>query len=133
LLQNQCKSLKRENDEQERKLQEAGERNSVLESLLHTTTRKMEKSLKTNRMLLEKTVYLDKELEESNRVWIATRRDFDTMEMWVKTHRTELEDYELSLREINMAYPDLLKDGQNLARRVKDLIQSKAGNLQESH
>ncbi|KAI8926949.1 hypothetical protein BC831DRAFT_454449 [Entophlyctis helioformis] len=100
-----------------------------LEEKLVDTTGKMEKSVKTNKMLAVKVAELDAQCVETERSLMDATRDRDRAQRWVRAYQGCVEDYESCVRESGLAsilHEDVIRDvlpgSLLLTRHVKNVI-----------
>jgi chromosome segregation ATPase len=107
-LHMQIESLRSHMDKKDLTVEYLTKSNDACESRLIDTTRKLEKTVKTNKMLLDRASNLDETLNETHKRWLSSKRDMEGLERWVRSHKTSLEDYDGAVKEADIfsMYPE---------------------------
>jgi hypothetical protein len=132
VLQSQVYILEAESKQQRQTILQLTEKCQVVEERLIQTTRRLEKSVKTNRILVDRAAELDESLNETQQKWMNVKKEYEAMERWVRANKSALDDYEGAIRESNLynSFPEDLANGfpieaDLLTRQVKGLVREK--------
>jgi chromosome segregation ATPase len=132
VLQSQVHILEADSKQQRQTILQLTEKCQVVEERLIQTTRRLEKSVKTNRILVDRAAELDESLNETQQKWLNVKKEYEAMERWVRSHKSALDDYEGAIRESNLynTFPEDLANGfpleaDLLTRQVKGLVREK--------
>jgi chromosome segregation ATPase len=109
------------------KISELEERNHQCEELVCNLTRKMDKALRSNRLLIERGTEMDETLTETQKRWMETKKEYEKLSRWVDTHKISLEDYEEAMKISNSLSKEFPIETNMLTRRIKDLSNYKKG------
>lgn len=118
-------------ESQKSKLGELTEKVYQTETVLERTTKKLEQSLKTNRLLIQQVAELDNLLKETQTAMIATKRNYDALDRTFQAQKPSLADYEEAIEIIYAEYPDEI--GKSfpvtgiLSKLVKNILNAKKG------
>lgn len=133
-IESRAKVAEAENLQLKSKLTEIKARNEQYEDTVRNMTRKMEKALRSNRLLLERGTELDEALTETQKRWLETKKEYENLSRWVVAHKESLSDYEAAM-DVSNAFSNFpagiskeFPQGSNvLSHHVKALIDSKKG------
>lgn len=136
MLQSQNAITEAENKQQKLSIATLTKKLQLSEERLFDTTKRMEKSVRTNRVLIDRASDLDQTLSQTHQKWLACKKEYEHLERWVKSHKDSLDDYEGAIHASNLyaSFPEDISKGfprgtDLLTRQVKTLLRERNGKL----